>query len=405
MGDIVEVAWVGIDAGKVSHHATLVDADGTIVWSRQVRNDQAAVEQLIAKAAATATTVRWAVDLTSAGAALLLALLIAAGQRVVYVPGTVVNRMSDTFAGEAKTDARDSYVIAETARLRRDLTELITPNELVAELALLAAHRADLMADWVRGVNRLRELLTRVFPALERSFDYTTRSALILVSRYSTPDAIRDADADQLAAYLRSEEAHRPSIPGMVAKAHAAAAAQTVRLPGEAATAALITRQARKLLDLDREIKDFDKQITERFRAHPQARIIESMPGMGPILGAEFIAITAGDLAAFGTAARLATYAGLAPVPDDSGKRKGVRHRPRRYHRRLRHVFYMAAFSSLKTDGPSREFYARKRSERQRHTRAMIAPARRLVDVLWALLRDNRTWQPEPPTPLPATAA
>jgi transposase len=335
MGDIVEVAWVGIDAGKVSHHATLVDADGTIVWSRQVRNDQAAVEQLIAKAAATATTVRWAVDLTSAGAALLLALLIAAGQRVVYVPGTVVNRMSDTFAGEAKTDARDSYVIAETARLRRDLTELITPNELVAELALLAAHRADLMADWVRGVNRLRELLTRVFPALERSFDYTTRSALILVSRYSTPDAIRDADADQLAAYLRSEEAHRPSIPGMVAKAHAAAAAQTVRLPGEAATAALITRQARKLLDLDREIKDLDKQITERFRAHPQARIIESMPGMGPILGAEFIAITAGDLAAFGTAARLATYAGLAPVPDDSGKRKGVRHRPRRYHRLL----------------------------------------------------------------------
>src|SRR6185503_18723390 len=74
-------------------------------------------------------------------------------------------------------------------------------------------------------------------------------------------------------------------FPGMVAKAHAAAAAQTVRLPGEAATAALITRQARKLLDLDREIKDFDKQITERFRAHPQARIIESMPGMGPILG------------------------------------------------------------------------------------------------------------------------
>ena len=79
-----------------------------LIFSRKARwcfrNDQAAVEQLIAKATATATTVRWAVDLTSAGAALLLALLIAAGQRVVYVPGTVVNRMSDTFTGEAKTD-------------------------------------------------------------------------------------------------------------------------------------------------------------------------------------------------------------------------------------------------------------------------------------------------------------
>jgi len=398
MGDAVEAAWVGIDAGKVSHHATLVDAEGTIVWSRKVGNDQAAIEQLIAKAAASAKTVRWAVDLTSAGAALLLALLTTAGQRVVYVPGTVVNRMSDAFAGEAKTDARDSFVIAETARLRRDLTELTTPNELVAELALLTGHRADLMADWVRGINRLRELLTRVFPALEQAFDYTTRSALILVSHYCTPDAVRDADADELAAYLRREGAHRPSIPGMVAKAQTAAAAQTVALPGEVTTAALITRQARKLLDLDREIKDLDKQLTGRFRDHPQAHIIESMPGMGPILGA-------GDLAAFGTAARLATYAGLAPVPDDSGKRTGVLRRPRRYHRRLRHVFYMAAFSSLKNDGPSREFYERKRSERQRHTRAMIALSRRLVDVLWALLRDNRTWQPRPPTPLPASAA
>jgi hypothetical protein len=45
---------------------------------------------------------------------------------------------------------------------------------------------------------------------------------------------------------------------------------------------------------------------------------------------------------------------------------------------------------SIKPDGPSRSFYQHKRSEKQRHTKAMIALARRLVDVLWALLRDNR---------------
>lgn len=80
-------------------------------------------------------------------------------------------------------------------------------------------------------------------------------------------------------------------------------------------------------------------------------------------LGAEFFAITAGDLAAFGTACKLATYAGLAPVPNDSGSRTGVLHRPQRYHRRLRHVFYMAAFSSTQREGPSREFYQRKCAE------------------------------------------
>jgi hypothetical protein len=113
----------------------------------------------------------------------------------------------------------------------------------------------------------------------------------------------------------------------------------------------------------------------------------------------DLITATGGDLAAFGSAARLATYAGLAPAPNGPGRCSGVLHRPERYHRRLRHLFYMAAFSSLQREGPSRTFYQRKRAERQRHTKAMIALARRLVDVLWAMLRDNKPWT----APIPAT--
>ena len=94
---------------------------------------------------------------------------------------------------------------------------------------------------------------------------------------------------------------------------------------------------------------------------------------------------------------QVAAYAGLAPVPRDSGRVTGNLHRPKRYHRGLRRVFYLAALSSLKADGPSRAFYERKRGERQRHNQALIALARRLVDVLWALLRDQRTFSPHAP--------
>lgn len=146
-----EVIWVGIDAGKRDHHAAAVDSDGSLVWTVKVRNDQQAIEELLARAARSATQVRWAVDLTCPAAALLLALIIGAGQQVVYVPGRVVARMTGAFAGEGKTDAKDAKVIAETARLRRDLSEVGTPDELVVELSRLVAHRTDLMADWVRG--------------------------------------------------------------------------------------------------------------------------------------------------------------------------------------------------------------------------------------------------------------
>ena len=391
------VAWIGIDAGKTTHHAAAVDDQGRVCWSQKVPNDQAAIEELVARAAGTATEVRWAVDLTGSAAALLLAVLIAAGQQVAYVPGRMVNRMAGMFRGEGKTDAKDARLIAETARMCPDLA-LVTPREeLVTELTRLTAHRADLMADWVRGVNRLRDLLTSVFPGLERAFDYSTRSALILVSGYQTPDAIREAGPEGLARFLRHNGAQSRMVPAMTAKAMAAAGAQTVRMPGDASAAMLIAGLARQLLELDRQIKDTTRLITGWFRTHPQAAIIESMPGMGPLLGAEFLVATGGSLASFATSGRLAAYAGLAPVPQDSRRVTGNLRRPQRYNRRLRHVFYMAAFSSIKADGPSRTFYERKRSERLIHTQALLALARRLVDVLWALLRDGRHFTPAPP--------
>lgn len=255
------------------------------------------------------------------------------------------------------------------------------------------------MADWVRGVNRIRELLASIFPSLERAFDFSTRSALILLTGFQTPDGVRAAGADGVRSYLLDHQAHTRSIPSIVDKTLAAAGEQTLALPAESITAALIARLARQLLDLDREIKELDKQLTERFDDHPDAERITSVDGFGPILGAQLLADTGGDLlAAFGNPGRLATYAGLAPVPRDSGRIRGNLHRPKRYHRGLRRVFYLAALPSIKRpDSPSRVFYQRKRGEGKLHTQALIALARRLVDVIWALLRDRRTFQITPP--------
>jgi len=398
--------WVGIDAGKASHHAAAVDAGGKRLWSVKVANGQQPIEELIARATGSGAEVRWAVDLVSPAAALLLAALLSSGQKVVYVPGRVVHGMAQVFRGEGKTDAKDALVIADTARMRGDLAELAPTDELVVELTRLTSYRADLMADWVRGINRLRDLLTSIFPALEASFDYSTRSALILLTGYCTPDAVRQAGPGAVAAYLREHGAWAKGIDAMAAAAARAADAQSVALPGESATALLVKKLARQLLDLDREIKDTDKLITSRFRGHPQARIIESLPGMGPILGAQFLVATGGrTLEAFASSGRLASYAGLVPVPKDSGRVAGNYHRPRRYHRPLRQVFYITALSSLRTEGPSKAFYQRKRDENKIHVQALLALARRLVDVLWALLRDNRVYSPIPPSQVTAIAA
>jgi transposase len=387
--------WVGIDVGKGAHHAAAVDGDGRLVWSRRVANDQAAIQGLIGQATASAARVGWAVDSTGASVGLLVGLLAAADQPVADVPGRMVNRMAGAFAGEAKTDAKDALVIAQTARMRQDLRAARPRPELVAELAVLVGHRQDLMADWVRTVSRLRGLLQASFPGLERCFDFTSRSALVLVSRYQTPQALRALGRRRLGVWLRRQVPSQLSdarVAQMAEVAVAAAAAQTIRLPAQEVTAGLIAQLASELLGLDRRIKELDKTIAQRLAGHSQAKIICSLPGMGPLLAAELL-VAVGDLGSFPDAGHLAAYGGLAPVPRDSGRRTNNLHPPKRYNRRLRRVFYLSALSSLSVPGPNQDYYRRKRAQGRRHQQALMALARRRVDVLWALLRDNRCFE------------
>ncbi len=72
-------------------------------------------------------------DISGRASTLLLALLIAHGQQVVYVPGRTVNRMSGAYRGEGKTDARDARVIADQARMKR--SEGLLHTQALLELA------------------------------------------------------------------------------------------------------------------------------------------------------------------------------------------------------------------------------------------------------------------------------
>ncbi|KAF5991923.1 hypothetical protein BOG92_008690 [Streptomyces sp. WAC00263] len=103
---------------------------------------------------------------------------------------------------------------------------------------------------------------------------------------------------------------------------------------------------ALELLGLHEKIHELDKLIEARFREHELAPVISSMPGIGPLLGAEFLAATGGDLSRFPSADRLAAFSGVAPVPRDSCNVNGNLHPPRRYHRGLQRVFYRSAGNS-----------------------------------------------------------
>lgn len=137
----MDQVWAGIDAGKEHHHCVVIDTDGRQLLSRRIANDEQTLVELIQAVCALAGDVVWALDLAGGGAAPLIGLLLAQGQDVVYIPGHAVNRASGGYRGEGKTDARDAAVIADQARMRRDLRPIRADDELVVELRMLTARR------------------------------------------------------------------------------------------------------------------------------------------------------------------------------------------------------------------------------------------------------------------------
>lgn len=395
-------AWIGIDGGKTHHWAVAVDEVGEILLSRKVSNTQEEIERLISDAREFGRELTWAIDLTDSPAALALALLHRERARLVYVPGRMVNRASDGYRGEAKTDARDARVIADQARMRRDVTTLTASTELVAELAALVSHRGDAVGDRARLITRLRTHLTGIFPGLERALDLRKRTSMVLLDRWQTPAEIRRVGPKVISAHLIGHGARAGDL--IAGRVMAAADGQTVEVPGQAVTAGIVAEIARQILALDKWIKQVEQALADKVAEHPLGAIVTSLPGMGVTLTAEFL-VGVGDLANFTGPDQLAAYGGLAPVPHDSGRISGNLHKPVRYHRPLRRVFYLSSMVAANMPGPSRDYYLRKRAEGKRAVQAQMALARRRVNVLWAMIRDRQPYNPTNRIKIPDAAA
>jgi transposase len=187
--------------------------------------------------------------------------------------------------------------------MRPDLGELAPGEGDLAELQLLLARRRDLVTDRTRAITRLRETLLAIFPALERALDLTRTGALTLVARYQTPSKIRRIGHKRLAAYLRNR--HVQSADALAQKALTAAKGQNAALPAEEVAATIVAELAAEILALKVRVAKADEELQRRFFAHPMAEILASLPGMGSILGAEFL-VAVGDVSAIESADRLA---------------------------------------------------------------------------------------------------
>ncbi len=388
---------VGIDIAKEFHWVAIVGMEsGELLVSRRVDNDPDGIDGLITQLEQIASqhgVLTAGIDLMGGVASLLTAMFLDAGIRLVHVPGLVVNRARRAAkGGEAKSDPRDAQAIADQLRLRDDWRVVTAEDDTALDLRILVGRRRELVVEQTRRLNRLRELLTSYFPGLESGLDVTHLGDLILLTRHTTPQHIRRAGHRRVLDYLLRNSLGRRYAERLADHAIAAAQAQRIVVPGQDRLAEFVAEFATDAIAARRRITDLDAQIAADLDRHPDAALIRSLPGMGATLTAEFLA-EAGDLTRFPTPDALASAAGLAPVLQQSGKVRYLR-RSTAGSKRLKFIFYQSAFCALQRDPASKTFYARKRAEGKRHHQALIALARRRINVVHAMLRTRQPYQP-----------
>ncbi len=381
---------IGIDIAKEIHWVTAVSPDGEVLIDRKLLNTPTDLAGLVDQLAALEGTVRIGLDVVGGIAGLAEAMLAEAGFALVHVPGLAVNRARQgTVGGENKSDPRDARTIADQVRTRQDLRAIEPSTELDLEIRLLVGRRRDLVDAQTQRLSRLHDLLVGIFPGLERSLDLTTKGPLHLLTRFVTPAELRTAGKRRLVRHLQAAGG-LPKIEDLADRVLVAAAEQTIAVPAERMTARLIRELAAEALASRARLIELDRELEARLERHPDAALIRSLPGMGAVLTAELIA-QAGNLSRFRSADALASAAGMAPVLRQSGRTRFLR-RPNGGNKGLKRVFYQSAFCSL-GHADSRAFYDRKKREGKRHHQAVIALARRRVNVLWAVLQNRTPFQ------------
>jgi transposase len=382
--------YCGIDWAEDHHDIALADRDGKLLARRRVSDDAAGLAALLELLAEHGDTpddpIPVAIE-TPRG--LLVACLRATGRQVYPVNPMAVARYRDrhSVAGK-KSDHGDSVVLAGV--LRTDIgfhRPLPADSELAQAIAVLARAQQDAVWDRTTAHNKLRSCLREYYPAFLAAFASLKGGILRPEARAILAAAPTPADAarltlPQLRALLR-KAGRRRGIDAEATRLREAFRTEQMRqLP---LVEQAMGRQALALLgQLDAACTaagDLEHAVTESFNLHPDAGIITSFPGLGPITGARVLAEIGDDRSRFQDAKGLKAYAGAAPITRASGKSRSVTHRKVK-NNRLNAAGYSWAFSALTASPGARAHYDRRRDTGDGHAAAQRNLFGRLLGCL-----------------------
>ena len=408
--------FVGDDWAEDHHDVYLMDEAGTQVAARRLPEGLAGVGQLHDLVAGHADDPGQVVVGIEKDHGLWVGALVASGYQVYAINPMAVARYRDRHrVSGAKSDAADAKLLADLVRTDRHNHRPLDGDSDDAE-AIKVLARAHQNLIWLRArqVATLRAGLLEYYPAALQAFPNLgdrdrDRDALAVLGRAPTPDQGARLSLSKIGAALKAGGRKR-NIEEKAQEIQAVLRAQQLAAPAAvtAAYGAATRATVNILLELTDQISAVETELAQHFRAHPDADIYLSLPGLGVILSARVLGEFGDDPNRFTTAKCRKNYAGTSPLTVASGRKHAVLARHVR-NQRLYDALDRWAFATLKCSPGARAFYDQHRAAGDTHHQALRALANRLVGILHGCLRhhilynEDTAWAHR--TPAPAAAA
>jgi len=385
---------VGVDVGQKSHQVGIAGPDGTILEEFTIPHSQEGFQEFFRRIERRCQEVALPVAVAMEGynghGRPLDRLIQEKGYTLYNVNNLKLARFREIFPGPAKTDSLDVRKILELFHLKdhlplaKDVLQEVPRIPPVNEkLKRLTRRRRQLVNEKVRVISRMQADLQAICPEL---LSITGSADNLWFLRFLS-------SREDLRKLGRMHKSSLLAIPGIGNKyatviqewQKGSKFSQEVEYVGP-----MIVSDAKRILELLKEIAALDKAIEELSQESELARRIDSIPGFGKTSAAE-LAGEIGTFDRFTSEASLALYLGMCPLDRQSGQFHGTKS-PRQVNRRAK-VEVSAVARHIERVPESRAYYEKKRAEGKKHNQAVRALGRHLVRVMWSMLSQERDYE------------
>lgn len=385
--------FVGIDIAKRNHEASVIAQDGSVVRkAMRFANSQAGYNKFMDMVRGLSEPVVFGMEATGHYWLTLYTHLRNDGYTVHVVNPIQSDALRGMYIRKTKTDSIDSVIIADVIRFGRYCETSVEPGDLQAmrELCRQRFYIIDMASDLKRKVIAL---LDQVFPEYEKLFSDTFGvSSMELLSQYTTPEEMLSVSSQQLAEVL--EKASRGRLGAEKAVEIQDAAKNSFGIVMASGSFSLIIRQyIEQIHSLESSVDIFDTEIARLLSGFDTQ--LTTITGIGPTLAAVILSEIGGDIRRFSSSAKLAAYAGVDPTVKQSGDFSGTRMKmSKRGSPYLRRAIWLASTVAAFKDPAIHALYERKRAEGKDHMTVIGHICRKMISIIFAVLRDNTPYVP-----------